>query len=73
MLAAYARELRAALMAEGIPCDQEKFVPHITLIRRAASSKPYEVHLGKADMMVKRASLMRSEQRDGKVVYRELR
>lgn len=72
-LAAYARELRAALMAEGIPCDQEKFVPHITLIRRAASSKLYEVHLGKADMMVKRASLMRSEQRDGKVVYRELR
>ena len=71
-LSAYVRQLRTALAAEGIPCDQDKFVPHITLIRKTASQKPYEVHLRKADMMVKKASLMRSEQRDGRVAYREL-
>ena len=68
----YVKDLRAALSAEGIPCDKEKFVPHITLVRKISSPKPYEIRIPKADMMVKRASLMKSEQRDGKTVYREL-
>ena len=71
-LKAYVKELRSALDEEGIPYDRSSFVPHITLIRKASAKKPYQVRLGKAVMTVKRASLMKSEQKNGKVVYQEL-
>ena len=71
-LKTYVKDLRAALAAEGIPFDKEKFVPHITLIRKVSAKNPYQVHLPKADMTVKKASLMRSEQKNGKMVYKEL-
>lgn len=71
-LKTYVKDLRAALAEEGIPFDKEKFVPHITLIRKVSAKKPYQVHLPKADMTVKKASLMRSEQKNGKMVYKEL-
>ena len=71
-LKTYVKDLRAALSAEGIPFDTEKFVPHITLIRKVSAKKPYQVHLPKADMTVKKASLMKSEQKNGKMVYKEL-
>lgn len=71
-LKTYVKDLRAALSAEGIPFDTEKFVPHITLIRKVSAKKPYQVHLPKADMTVKKASLMKSEQKNEKMVYKEL-
>ena len=71
-LKTYVKDLRAALSAEGIPFDNEKFVPHITLIRKVSAKKPYQVHLPKAEMTVNKASLMRSEQKNGKIVYKEL-
>ena len=71
-LKTYVKDLRAALSVEGIPFDNEKFVPHITLIRKVSAKKPYQVHLPKAEMSVKKASLMRSEQKNGKIVYKEL-
>ncbi len=71
-LKTYVKDLRAALSTEGIPFDNEKFVPHITLIRKVSAKKPYQVHLPKADMTVKKASLMKSEQKNGKMVYKEL-
>lgn len=71
-LKTYVKDLRAALAAEGIPFDKEKFVPHITLIRKVSAKNPYQVHLPKADMTVRKASLMRSEQKNGKMVYKEL-
>ena len=71
-LSAYVKELRAALKEEGIPFENDKFIPHITLIRKASAKKPYQVHLPKADMMVTKASLMKSEFRNGKTVYQEL-
>ena len=71
-LKTYVKDLRAALAEEGIPFDREKFVPHITLIRKVSAKKPYQVHLPKADKTVKKASLMRSEQKNGKMVYKEL-
>ena len=71
-LKTYVKDLRAALAAEGIPFDKEKFVPHITLIRKVSAKKPYQVHLPKTDMTVRKASLMRSEQKNGKMVYKEL-
>ena len=71
-LKTYVKDLREALKKADIPFDHDKFVPHITLVRKAAAKKPYEVHLGKAEMMVKKASLMKSEMKNGKVVYREM-
>ncbi len=66
-----ARSVRDALGSAGIPFDAKKFEPHVTLIRKAAgnwkaASSP------KGEMMVKRISLMKSEQKDGKTVYREI-
>lgn len=71
-LKAYVKELRSALDAEGIPYDRDKFVPHITLIRKYTAKRSYKVSMPKAEMMVKKASLMKSEQKNGKVVYKEL-
>ena len=71
-LSAYVKGLRAALKEEGIPFENDRFVPHITLIRKISAQKPYQVHLPKAEMTVERASLMKSETKNGKVVYREL-
>ena len=66
------KDLRAALSAEGISFDKDKFIPHITLIRKYSAKKPYQFHLSKAEMTVKKASLMKSEQKSGKVIYKEL-
>ncbi len=71
-LKTYVKDLRDALRAAGIPFDNEKFVPHITLIRKVASKKPYQVHLPKAEMTVKKVALMKSEMKNGKVAYREI-
>ena len=71
-LKTYVRDLRAALAAEGIPCEKDKFVPHITLIRKVSAKKPYQFHMPKAEMTVKKASLMKSEQKNGRVNYKEL-
>lgn len=71
-LKTYVRDLRAALAAAGIPCEKDKFVPHITLIRKFSAKKPYQFHMPKAEMTVKKVSLMKSEQKNGKVMYKEL-
>lgn len=71
-LKTYVKDLRAALKGAGIPFEDDKFTPHITLVRKAASKKPYQVHLPKAEMTVKHAALMKSEQKNGKVSYREM-
>lgn len=71
-LKTYVKELRVALKEAGIPFDDTAFVPHITLIRKAATKKPYQVHLDKAEMTVKKVSLMKSETKNGKVTYREM-
>ena len=71
-LKTYVKELRDALRAADIPFDNDKFVPHITLIRKATSKKAYQVHLPKAEMTVKKVSLMKSEVKNGKAAYREV-
>ena len=68
----YVKDLRAALKEAGIPYAHGKFIPHITLIRKSASKKPYQVNLRKAEMNVERVSLMKSERKNGKMVYREI-
>ena len=69
-LKTYVRDLRAALREAEIPFDDDKFIPHITLIRKAVAKRSYQVHLGKAEMMVKKVSLMKSEIKNGKEEYR---
>ncbi|HIZ08171.1 MAG TPA: RNA 2',3'-cyclic phosphodiesterase [Candidatus Eubacterium avistercoris] len=71
-LKTYVKDLRTALKNAEIPFDNDKFVPHITLIRKAASKKPYEMHLPKAEMTVEKVSLLKSDRKDGRVVYREI-
>ena len=65
------RDLRAALEQAGVPFDGQKFVPHITLIRKM-SGKWQAAAAPKGDMMVKKISLMKSAQKDGKTVYTEI-
>mgnify|MGYP001864285747 CR=1 FL=1 len=60
------------LKTAGIPFADDKFIPHITLIRKASARKSYEVRLPKAEMMVKKASLLKSEMKGGKTVYKEM-
>ena len=45
---------------------------HITLIRKSASKETYQVHLRKVEMNVERVVLMKSERKNGKMVYREI-
>ena len=71
-LKTYVRDLRAALKNAGIPFEDDRFTPHITLIRKVSARNPYQIHLPKAEMEVKRASLMKSETKNGKVTYREV-
>ena len=71
-LKTYVKDLRDALRAAGIPFDDDKFIPHITLIRKAAAKKAYQARLPKVEMTVRKVSLMRSEMKNGKTVYREM-
>ena len=67
-----AKDLRAALNAAGIPCDPQAVIPHVTLVRRAAG-RWQTVPAPKGDMMVRKLSVMRSDLKDGRRVYTELR
>ena len=66
-----AKYVTTALDAAQIPYDRKKFVPHITIIRNMGG--PWKkVSPPKGDMTVKKVSLMKSEQKDGKRVYTEI-
>ncbi|MBR2189057.1 MAG: RNA 2',3'-cyclic phosphodiesterase [Eubacterium sp.] len=66
------RDLRSGLDAAGISYDKKEFKPHITLIRKMAGSLPRGFTVGKTDMMVKKISLMKSENKNGRMVYTEI-
>ena len=70
-LAALVKSVRQALDAAGIAYDRKAFVPHITLVRKAAG-RWQGVPAPKGEMMVKKVFLMRSDVRDGKRVYKEV-
>ena len=66
-----AKYVTSALDAAQISYDRKKFVPHITIIRNMGG--PWKkVSPPKGDMSVKKLSLMKSEQKDGKRVYTEV-
>ena len=70
-LAGAARSVRDALDAAGIDYDHKKFVPHITLIRKASGSWK-QAKAPKDEMLVKNIFLMKSEVKDGRRVYSEV-
>ena len=63
-----AKSVREALDRAEISYDRQKFMPHITLVRKATGSWK-AVKAPKGEMMVKRISLMKSSVKDGKTVY----
>ena len=70
-LSGAAKSVREVLDSAGIPCDQKKFVPHITLIRRM--NGPWKkAPAPRGEMMVKKISLMKTTFKDGKPVYSEV-
>ncbi|MBR0411610.1 MAG: RNA 2',3'-cyclic phosphodiesterase [Eubacterium sp.] len=70
-LSAVARSVRTALDNTGVIYDKKKFVPHVTIIRRASGNWKRAAP-PKGEMMVKSISLMKSTFKDGKPVYTEL-
>lgn len=70
-LSQLAKAVRDALDAAGIGYDKKKFTPHITVIRKV-SGKWQTTAAPKGEMMVKKVSLMKSEEKDGKRVYTEI-
>ena len=70
-LSGLARDVRRVLDAADIGYDTGKFVPHITLVRKCAG-RWQGLPVPKEEMTVRKVSLMRSEQKDGKTVYTEI-
>ena len=80
-LTAYTRRLRKALDEAGIPYDNKRFRPHITLIRNPSfSDKAEETKILEAlnntdgvCMTVEHISLMRSDRGENGMIYTEIR
>ena len=66
-----ALSLQADLRARGFAVEDRPFRPHITLVRRWRGGTP-QVTVPRANMVVRRVSLFRSDLTDGKRVYTEL-
>ena len=66
-----AKYVGTALDEAQIPYDRKKFVPHVTIISNMGGPRK-KVSPPKADMTVKKVSLMKSEQKNGKQVYTEI-
>ena len=68
----YVADLRKTLKDGGISCDTSKFVPHVTMIRAQKGNIKAYPTLPDAEMTVSKVSLMKSEMKDGKRIYREI-
>ena len=71
----YVKRLRQALLDEEIPFDRKKFLPHVTLIRRADCTKGKNFlpeFQDSESMRVNGISLMKSEQGRHGMVYTEI-
>ncbi len=71
----YVKRLRKALLDEEIPFDRKKFLPHVTLIRKAecTKGKAFLPEFGESETMrVNGISLMKSERGKHGMVYTEI-
>ena len=75
-LHAVVRKLRRALSDAGIPFDRKRFMPHITIIRRAegefANDSEEFAEIKSVSMTVDHISLMRSDRGKHGMIYTEL-
>ena len=71
-LAAYAEGLRAELRSREIWFDEKAFKPHITIVRRARHEGKIQIPVHPETFTVSRVSLMKSEHRNGKLIYTEI-
>ena len=67
----YVSVLRNTLKESGIPCDMDKFTPHVTLVRKAKGRR-VSAAVPKEEMTISRVSLMKSQVKDGKTEYTEI-
>ena len=70
-LTAVVRRIRRALSDAEIPFDRKRFMPHITLIRKANGRMP-GVDLQKASATVSSIALMRSDRGKNGMIYSEI-
>ena len=70
-LSALAKDIRGALDQNGIAYDKGNFTPHVTIIRKVSGAWQ-QAHFPKGEILVKRISLMKSEEKGGKRVYKEI-
>ena len=70
-LTAVVRRIRRALSDAEIPFDRKRFMPHITLIRKANGRMP-GVDLQKASATVSNIALMRSDRGKNGMIYSEI-
>ena len=73
-LEAVVRRIRRALADAGIPFDRKRFVPHITILRKASlgrSTLP-ALDIPHAQMTARRISLMRSDCGKNGMIYTEV-
>ena len=70
----YVKSLRRALADGGIPYDRKRFLPHITLIRRAVQGREGTpgIQVRPAYMYVERVVLMRSDRGKDGMIYTEI-
>ncbi len=71
----YVKRLRHALAENDIPFDRKKFLPHITLVRRAEKTKSIPIlseDQYEESMRVKGISLMKSERGKHGMIYTEI-
>ena len=73
-LEAVARRVRRALAEAGVPFDRKRFVPHITVLRRADFGRNDlpALQIPDARMTVRRISLMRSDRGKNGMIYTEI-
>ena len=71
-LADYVKRLRKKLRDEDIWYDPKAFRPHITIIRKAEHEGKVQIRLRKETFLVTKISLMRSERKNGKLIYTEI-
>lgn len=64
------RRVRRCLADAGIPFDRKKFLPHITLVRRAENGTTADIK--PASMPVDHISLMRSDRGKRGMIYTEI-
>ena len=74
-LSAAVKDIRSALESAGIEFDRQKFVPHITLIRRGELLREDAIAITRAPkgaMHAARVSLMRSDRGKAGMIYTEV-